>query len=140
MALESRGVARSRDELKMFYLHCNNAYHHQTWQDGGLPWGACTPKVTWPFDHMVLWNYVTNKINISPLPQYPRPLNLAGWWLTLRRGFYLLSHHHNAYGQQTWQGVNLLWEVTTHSIPLIPQSSGLVRSYDKFNTLYLHVH
>ena len=34
------------------YLHYNNAYHRQAWQDDGLLWWACTPRVTWLFDHI----------------------------------------------------------------------------------------
>ena len=32
------------------YLHYNNVYGRQTWEDGELPWGASTHKVTWHFD------------------------------------------------------------------------------------------
>ena len=38
----------------------HNGYDQQTWQDGDLSWGAPTHKVTWPFDHVVLGDCVTN--------------------------------------------------------------------------------
>ena len=59
MALKSRGLVRLREKFKMLYLHYHNAYEHQIWQGGDLPWGAPTYKVIWPFDHMVLQDYVT---------------------------------------------------------------------------------
>ena len=49
MALESRGLARSRNKLKKSYFHYNGAYHYQTLQGGEVPWGAPRHKVTWPF-------------------------------------------------------------------------------------------
>ena len=33
---------------------------HQTWQDRNLPCWAPAYNVKWPFDHMVLWDHVTN--------------------------------------------------------------------------------
>ena len=43
------------------YLHYCNANGHLTWQCDGLPWGAPTHKVTWPFDHVILWDHVAIK-------------------------------------------------------------------------------
>ena len=37
MALGSRGLVRSREKIKIFYLHYHHAYSHQTWQCGNLP-------------------------------------------------------------------------------------------------------
>ena len=34
--LWSRGLERSRANLKQLYLHYHNAYEHQTWMDGDL--------------------------------------------------------------------------------------------------------
>ena len=42
------------------YLNYHSAYGHLTWQDGDLPWQTPTHKATWPFDHLVLQNHVTN--------------------------------------------------------------------------------
>ena len=50
IAFESRGLARSRDKLKILYFHYYIAYCQQTWQDDELPWGPPNHKVTWPFD------------------------------------------------------------------------------------------
>ena len=60
MTIWSRGLARSREILKSLYIHYYSAYGYQTWQDGNLPWWAPAYKVTWPFDHMVLQDHVTN--------------------------------------------------------------------------------
>ena len=48
------------DKLKTLYLHYQSAYDHHTWQDSNLPWWAPAHKVTWPFDHVVLQDYVIN--------------------------------------------------------------------------------
>ena len=32
-----RGIPRSRDKLKSLYIHYNNTYAHNTWQDDELP-------------------------------------------------------------------------------------------------------
>ena len=47
-------------QLKTLYLHYHNAYGHQIWQGGDLPWGAPIHKITWPFDHVILQDRVTN--------------------------------------------------------------------------------
>ena len=51
--------------IKALYLHYYIAYCHQTWQGGDLAWGAPTDKVTWPFDHVVLGDYVAILKHIS---------------------------------------------------------------------------
>ena len=40
-------------------------YGHQIWQGGHIQWGAPNDKVTWPFDHVVLWDHVTNQKHFS---------------------------------------------------------------------------
>ena len=42
------------------YLHYHNVHGHQSWQCGNLPWSATTHKATWPFDHVVVQDHVTN--------------------------------------------------------------------------------
>ena len=51
----------SPHKLKTLYLYFQTAYDHQTWQYGNLPWWALAHKVTWPFDHLVLRDQVTNQ-------------------------------------------------------------------------------
>ena len=60
MTLWLRGRARSPDKLKSICFHYRSVYGHQTQQNGNLPWWAPAYKVTLPFDHVVLWDYVTN--------------------------------------------------------------------------------
>ena len=40
MTFESRGVARSSDNIKILNLNCRNANGHLIWQEGDLPWEA----------------------------------------------------------------------------------------------------
>ena len=61
MTLLSRGLARSRDKLKLLYFHYHSIHGHQAWRDGDLPWGAPYHKVIKRFDHVVLQGYVTNE-------------------------------------------------------------------------------
>ena len=60
MALESRDLVRSCDKLKILYVHYQNAYGHETWQDGYLLWGAPEHNDTGPLDHVAFQNHVTN--------------------------------------------------------------------------------
>ena len=53
-------TSRSCGKPKTLYLHYQGLYGYQTWSDGNLPWWAPAHKVKWPFDHVVLWNHVTN--------------------------------------------------------------------------------
>ena len=46
--LWSRGPARSRDKLKLLYLHHHNVYGHITWYEGNLLWATFSHKVLWP--------------------------------------------------------------------------------------------
>ena len=73
-----RHTWRSPDKPNTLHLHYQSVYGHQTWQDGNLSWWPPAHKVTWPFDHVVFWNYI---VIISPLPQCLWPTNLAGWLL-----------------------------------------------------------
>ena len=41
-------------------MHYQYAYNYQTWQGGDLPWRVPTGKVTWPFDHTLLRDHLTN--------------------------------------------------------------------------------
>ena len=49
--LWSRGLERSRANLKRLYLHYHNAYEDQTWMDSDLSWRNATHKVTRNFSH-----------------------------------------------------------------------------------------
>ena len=42
------------------YAPDHSVHGHQTWQGGDLQWGAPALKIVWLFDHVVLWDYVTN--------------------------------------------------------------------------------
>ena len=46
-----RGHVRSRDKLKIFYLHYHNTYGYQTQQDGYIQLGASFHKVTSLLSH-----------------------------------------------------------------------------------------
>ena len=59
-------VARSRDKWKPLYLYYQSVYVHQTWHDDNLPWGGPAYEVKWHFDHVTLWNYLTNKQKLHP--------------------------------------------------------------------------
>ena len=45
----------------MLYLDFSKVYGYQNWQDGVFSWEAVIYKMTWLFDHMVIWRHVTNK-------------------------------------------------------------------------------
>ena len=60
LALWSYGFARPRDKQKPLYLPYQNAVHHQTWQDGNIFWQAPNYKFSWPFDHVILRDYMAN--------------------------------------------------------------------------------
>ena len=49
--LWSRGLKRSRANLKWLYLHYHNAYEDKTWMDGDLSWRNATHKATRNFGH-----------------------------------------------------------------------------------------
>ena len=81
--LWSRDLARSCNELKSLYLHYPSAYSNQTWQDDDLNCAASTPKVTWPYNKVILGDH--EKLKSSYI------------------------HYHNVYHHQIWQGYDLLW-------------------------------
>ena len=70
MTLSSRGLARSRDKLKPWYIHYHRAYEYQAWQDGNLKWPASIHKVIGPFAHLVLLITWQTKAIMCLLPQY----------------------------------------------------------------------
>ena len=74
----------SRDKLKILKLHYLNTYDHKTWQDGDLRYAASTHKVTWPYNHVVLWDLVQTKNIISLIPQCLWLSNFTGWGYTTR--------------------------------------------------------
>ena len=79
-----RDLARSRDKLKLLYLHYHNVYDYQTWHLVAHldRWRALTFKVTSPFNHMsceIKWQIK----NISPLPHCLWPPNLTEWWIAM---------------------------------------------------------
>ena len=47
-------------QTKTIRYRYHDTYAHQVWQGGELPWKAFIQKVTWPFDHVVLRDHVTN--------------------------------------------------------------------------------
>ena len=42
------------------HLHYHNAYGHQTWQGDDTQWRTPTHKITWSFNHVVLWGHLKN--------------------------------------------------------------------------------
>ena len=58
---------------------------HKIRQDGALPLLSFTHKVKWPYNHVILWDRITNFLVyiVSPRPQCLWPQSVAGWWLTL---------------------------------------------------------
>ena len=120
MTLSARGLARSCDKLKAFYLHHHNANDHQTWKDGYFE-GLLHIK---SYDHLItyfceiIWE---TKSILSPLPQSQRPSNLAGGWLTFRDS-YPISYD----PLLKWSSVHVTkWKHT--STTTIPMSTKLGR-------------
>ena len=60
MTFYSRGLVKSHDKLKTLYFRYHNIYYQQIWQGVDKPWGALIQKVTWSFNHVVLWGHGTN--------------------------------------------------------------------------------
>ena len=48
------------DKFKKIVLYYHNYYGYQPWEGGDLPLGYPTLKITWPFNHVILRDYVTN--------------------------------------------------------------------------------
>ena len=47
-------------KLKSLYLHYRNIYGHKTKQYGDLPWLLFAHKIIWRYNHVVLWDHMTN--------------------------------------------------------------------------------
>ena len=54
---------RSSAQLRSSNLTCDNTYGHGTCEGGDIPLGAPTHKVIWSFNHVVVWDDVTNWIH-----------------------------------------------------------------------------
>ena len=54
---------RSSAQLRSSNLTCDNTYGHGTCEGGDIPLGAPTHKVIWSFNHVVVWDNVTNWIH-----------------------------------------------------------------------------
>ena len=98
------------NKLNSLYLQYHSAYGHQTWQEGNLRKWAPAHKVTWLFDHGVLWNQVTT-------------------W-----NHYFSST--SVYGPQTCQAVDLPWGASSHVTP--PFYHVFLEDMWKTKTNYLH--
>ena len=122
-------------QTKTIILRYHNAYGQQTWQDGGLFWGAPAHKVTWPFDYVILRNHMTNwnrYISTTTTPIATKlgrvvtyvkgilPKKSHCSWVTyfceITWQFKTYLHYHNAYNHQTWQGGSQLGGTLTHNV------------------------
>ena len=68
-------LERSFDRGKT-YLRQHDVCDHQTWQGCAVPWEDPIHKVTWPLNHMVLQNHVTNQshyISTTMMPMTTKP-------------------------------------------------------------------
>ena len=115
MTLWSSGLVRSCDKLKSLYLWYHSTYGHITSQDCNLPWWAPAQKVAWHFDHVVLWNLVTNRNNYISTTTLPMIFKLAKL-VTCHEGLLpiFLLHH-----LVTWS-CKIMWETKT-IMPPLPQ-------------------
>ena len=125
-ALEITVIADLSEELwnlalqpQKTYLYYHNAYGHQIWQDCGLPWEAPIHKITWPFDHAVLRDHMTNQNHYNSTNRVAIATKLCSMVTCLdgllrsgdkRKPLYL--HYQSACGHQTWQNGNLPWVPT----------------------------
>ena len=57
----SRSLARSLGKRKSLFFDYHNIYGHKIRHDGDLTWVLLTNKVQWPYNHVVLWDHVTNE-------------------------------------------------------------------------------
>ena len=106
---------------KNLYLLIHNNYGHQPWQSSNLQREDPTFKVTWPFDHVVMWQIQKIYICSSTIPmatKLGKVVTCGGgthlqshvtFWL---RGHVINSknlylHFCNTCGHRTWQGGNL---------------------------------
>ena len=118
----------------MLYLNFSKAYGYQNWQDGVFSWEAVIYKMTWLFDHMVIWGHVTNKkryISTSIKPVATRlywkaygkylpttklhVLSITGSREAIWHEKTLYFHISGAYAYQTWQDDDLWEGVTTNN-------------------------
>ena len=53
---------KTRNKLETLYLHYYSFYSHQTWQHGNLAWWAPADRVTWSFDHLILYDQMMNQV------------------------------------------------------------------------------
>ena len=124
---------RLRDKPKSLYLH----YHSVYVVDSILTLLERVLSIK-SHDHVITWfceNTWQTKIIIYPLPQCLWPTKLIGWgytkgsFLSLTHTLWslgftrsreilgLLSPHYNkTYGNQNWQGSDLLWEASTPKV------------------------
>ena len=84
-------LARSRNKLKPLYLHYHNIYGHKTRQCDELLWLPFTHKFKWPYNHLVLWDHMTNKK-------------------------YCILHYRNGFGLKTWLDDGLLWVTSAYKV------------------------
>ena len=105
------------------------------WAGWWLTLRDSTHKVTWPFDHVISRDHVTDKIHYNPPPQCLWPPKWAGWRPTWRGSYSefhmtlwsrdlaklcgklkaLHLHNHSVCDHQTWQGGDLPWGAPTNS-------------------------
>ena len=84
----------------------------KTLQDGDLPWGAPTHKITWPFNHGVLQNHVINYI------LYNSTTRVA---MTTRLG--MVAHHDGllpikSHDPLIMWSYDIMWQAKTSISPL----------------------
>ena len=73
---------RSSAQLRSSNLTCDNTYGHGTCEGGDIPLGASTHKVIWSFNHVVVWDDVTNWIHyISNSRRHKRETRQGGDFL-----------------------------------------------------------
>ena len=108
--------------------------------------GSC-PKVTWPFNHVVLWDQPISIVEVLMVTKVGKLVTgheglpfmllhpLVTWCcqITWQTNTYL--HYRNIYDHKTRQGGGLLWQLF---IMWVYYHVVFVRSHDKLKTLYLH--
>ena len=106
------GGERQRDKLNTWYLYCRKTYGHSAWKGDELVYGlphieSQNSQSTW--SHEIKWQI---KHVIFLLPPDLWPLNVARWWLTIKRLPSTKSRN--------------------------PLKDDLLRSRDQLKTFYLH--
>ena len=112
--LRSKKSEESCVKQEHLNLHYHDEYDYQTWQIGDLLWGATIDLVTWFFNHMINVNHC-DKIEIY-------------------------MYYHKTDGHQNWQGGDIQWEASSDKVRCFLQRRGFVRSREKPNISYLHLH